>query len=427
VTSRRPSTGELTDAAPEDAPGTKRAQAAESDAGASAASGDDEPGLSAMRAVWLTMRDEAPPDRGLAELLAAARRQADVMRPPSLWQRLVAGLRRPPVLALATALVLIGGAVLIGRRLPDELSRPEPPAVSADPAGASRAGVVVQPRGETGSGQADERRRDPAGGPGAAEGPTDRPGNGSSATTDRPGGGDGLAGGGVGAVGAAAQDAPHPSPEAERASPRHATAPSAPALRPAERPLARDAVERHLAPPMPRARPSAPMAVPGAPVTPKDDGLVVGRDVPRPPAERVVVQRGASPPSSARNGAGASKAGEGAPSPTAARAGAEGRPGTGASSTAAAPTEEPARGENLGAKADDAPADSGPVAPTRRGATRGPVTREALAALYKQCAAAAQGGDCAAVKRLVEQIARTDRGYRARVAKDAAVAKCLAE
>jgi hypothetical protein len=77
---------------------------------------DDDPQLTSLRAVWLNMPDEDPPERGLAELMAAARVKADEMARPSWWQRLVALLRRPPVLALATVLVLLGGAVFIGQR-----------------------------------------------------------------------------------------------------------------------------------------------------------------------------------------------------------------------------------------------------------------------------------------------------------------------
>ena len=77
---------------------------------------DDDPQLKSLRAVWLSMPDEEPPERGLAELMAAARIKADEMAKPSLWQRITALLRRPPVLALATVLVLIGGAVFIGQR-----------------------------------------------------------------------------------------------------------------------------------------------------------------------------------------------------------------------------------------------------------------------------------------------------------------------
>jgi hypothetical protein len=82
------------------------------------ATGGGDPELAAMRSVWLAMRDEEPPSGGMAELLAAARVKAEAMASrPSRWRRLAAMLRRPPVLALATVVVLIGGAVLLGRRL----------------------------------------------------------------------------------------------------------------------------------------------------------------------------------------------------------------------------------------------------------------------------------------------------------------------
>jgi len=73
--------------------------------------------LRAMRSVWLSMREEDPPDGGLVDLLAAARAKAATMRArPTLWQRVLAVLKRPPALAFATVVVLVGGAVLfIGR------------------------------------------------------------------------------------------------------------------------------------------------------------------------------------------------------------------------------------------------------------------------------------------------------------------------
>jgi hypothetical protein len=49
-----------------------------------------------------------------------------------------------------------------------------------------------------------------------------------------------------------------------------------------------------------------------------------------------------------------------------------------------------------------------------------------LAQLYQQCSSAARRGDCTSVRRLVLQIKQEDRGYRGRLARDAAVAKCLA-
>ncbi len=74
----------------------------------------DDPQLHSLRAVWLGMADEDPPERGLAELMAAARVKAEEMAKPSLWQRITALLRRPAVLALASIMVLLGGAVLLG-------------------------------------------------------------------------------------------------------------------------------------------------------------------------------------------------------------------------------------------------------------------------------------------------------------------------
>jgi hypothetical protein len=77
---------------------------------------DDDDGLKSLRAVWLSMPDEDPPERGLADLMAAARVKAETMATPPLWQRFVDAMRRPPVLALATVMVLIGGAVLVSNR-----------------------------------------------------------------------------------------------------------------------------------------------------------------------------------------------------------------------------------------------------------------------------------------------------------------------
>ncbi len=72
---------------------------------------DDDPQLRSMRAAWRSLPDEDPPERGLAELMAAARQHADAMadtRAP--WWKL---LLRPPVLALVTVLVLLGGVFAV--------------------------------------------------------------------------------------------------------------------------------------------------------------------------------------------------------------------------------------------------------------------------------------------------------------------------
>ncbi|MGE0550646.1 MAG: hypothetical protein AB7O24_23000 [Kofleriaceae bacterium] len=78
---------------------------------------EDDLKLKQLRAVWVSMRDEQPSDRGLDALLAAAREKADVMRTaealPSWWQRFTSVMRKPPALAMASAVLVIGGAVVV--------------------------------------------------------------------------------------------------------------------------------------------------------------------------------------------------------------------------------------------------------------------------------------------------------------------------
>ena len=81
---------------------------------------------------WLSLPDEDPPDRGFAELMAAARVKAEVMANPPWWKRLFAVARRPPVLALATVVVVVCGVLVVGR--PHEEAMPPAPAVDV-PAG----------------------------------------------------------------------------------------------------------------------------------------------------------------------------------------------------------------------------------------------------------------------------------------------------
>jgi hypothetical protein len=155
---------------------------------------DDDAQLRSLRAVWLAMPDEDPPERGLDALLAAARTKAvelaaasselpaagpgeplaakpiETEVEPSWWRRLVASLRRPPMLALATVVVLVAGAALVGHRdmkatapsggsapskedVPTELydrsslqqEAPPPPSVPSDPGAALGAGNRVAP------------------------------------------------------------------------------------------------------------------------------------------------------------------------------------------------------------------------------------------------------------------------------------------
>jgi hypothetical protein len=120
---------------------TSRDPKAEPIVGPGADEADDDPQLKSLRAVWLSMPDEDPPERGLAELMAAARVKAEAMTKPSLWQRIAALLLRPPVLALATVLILIGGAVFIGQR--KESIGPAEPVVEVDRARDLNAGSAA--------------------------------------------------------------------------------------------------------------------------------------------------------------------------------------------------------------------------------------------------------------------------------------------
>ena len=105
--------------------GPERDERGERGAGAASDAGDaldeldalEDPALRSMRAVWISMREEDPPAAGLSALLAAARSQAEAMRPREpWWQRVLASLRRPPVFAFATVTVLLGGAVVLSSR-----------------------------------------------------------------------------------------------------------------------------------------------------------------------------------------------------------------------------------------------------------------------------------------------------------------------
>jgi hypothetical protein len=84
---------------------------------------------------WLSLPDEDPPERGFAELMAAARAKAEIMASPPWWKRIGDLLRRPPVLALATVVVLIGGVIIVHRD-PAQMSAPvaaPPPVVETAP------------------------------------------------------------------------------------------------------------------------------------------------------------------------------------------------------------------------------------------------------------------------------------------------------
>ena len=67
--------------------------------------------------MFATMREseEDPPLRGLAELIAAASARVPESAPRSWWQRLAVPLRQPPILAVTSIAILIGGAFAIWR------------------------------------------------------------------------------------------------------------------------------------------------------------------------------------------------------------------------------------------------------------------------------------------------------------------------
>jgi hypothetical protein len=232
--------------------------------------------LRAMRSVWLSMRDEDPPDGGLVNLLSAARAKAETLRAgPTLRQRVAAWVRRPPALAFATVVVLVGGAVLVLGR-------------------------------SNGHRSAD------------------------------------LAAGSSGAL--------------------------------TERALPAEAVVRR-------------------------------SDVAASPAKEAVPELARTAVAAPTKEAVSTAAREGSLSRTVAR----GADGDATTAKAASHEEIAARHARLADEEATARDD-----------------RKPLEQLYAQCSSAARRGDCAAVRTMIGKIAKTDRGYRVRVARDAAVARCLA-
>jgi len=74
---------------------------------------DDEPDPGSLRALWKDLPDEEPSARGHDLLMAAARAHAQTLVKAPWWQRVADVLRRPPVLALATIVVLASGALVV--------------------------------------------------------------------------------------------------------------------------------------------------------------------------------------------------------------------------------------------------------------------------------------------------------------------------
>lgn len=347
---------------------------------------DEGPELRAMRSVWFTMRDEDPPEGGLAELLAAARAKAETMQArPTLWQRLAAGLRRPPALALATVLVLVGGAVLLGRRgmdapvldharAPSGMMEADPTASATPPVGSPRAdGSFAQGQTVANPAPADERA-------------ATRGGSSGDTATPEP----------AAEVEAAVKQTMTPDPARSRPAAvatagGHRAADAEPVATAGERPggFTDDTV------------------VPPAPPPPAH---VAPRPEPTLPAPSREVSASAPAPEGASSSgdlAGTARSSRNAPPPA-------------DTNDVARQAGKKASNEAKDDEATSLPRDKAAAAP---GASPG----ASISQLYNQCESAAKRGDCAAVRRMVERIARSDRGYRARVAKDSPVGKCLAE
>lgn len=105
---------------------------------------DDDLSLGSMRSLFRDLRDadEEPPARGMAELLAAARQQAEHNKvkheeavaeaSPSLWRKFLAMFARPPVLAFATIALLVGGGIIVTRHKDDVGDTAKAPSVALD-------------------------------------------------------------------------------------------------------------------------------------------------------------------------------------------------------------------------------------------------------------------------------------------------------
>jgi len=357
-----------------------------------------------MRAVWLTMRDEDPPERGLAELLAAAGAKAEAMQArPAWWQRLAAGLRRPPALALATVLVLAGGAVLVGRhgvdapvpvnaREPSGMVAADPAAAATPPVGSARAG---------GSFAEGQTTANPA------------PADDRTAATL-----------GAGAGSAGSPMTPEAAVKLEVAGRRQVTSGVAPAA------------------PAAVAPPGGPRAEGAAPVVTSHEDLDVvtgGTVAPPSPAGHVAPRREPPLKAPAREEAAASEAGHDNARASGDLAGAArlsrnpppAAPGDAAKQTGKKAVKEAKADAATRSERDkSAGSPSGPADGSPAGSADGPANESPDASidqLYQQCEAAARRGDCAVVRRLAVRIAKSDRGYRDRVARDSPVGKCLAE
>jgi len=341
---------------------------------------DEAPDLRAMRSVWLAMRDEDPPAGGLTELLAAARAKAETMQArPTLYQRLTAGLRRPPALALATVLVLVGGAVLLGRRSVDAPVRvrvTDPSGIVARAPVAPAAAPAGRPDGVNGS-----FAQPPIA-------PATVPADERSAT-------------GAGSGGNAVP--PEPGAKLEAAGKSSVTPGSAMGEPAAEAPAGDH-----------RAADAAPVVI----AVEGSGGVTRNTEAPPVSAGHVALRREPTlkapsrgpPPSEAAPEGGALTSGDLA--------------GTARGRNARSPAEDPGEvAKQAGKKATKEAKDDEATNAEHDKQAASPAG--SIEQLYEQCESAARRGDCAAVRRLIARITTRDRGYRARVAKDSAIGKCL--
>ncbi len=339
----------------------------------------DDPALRSMRAMWISMRDEEPPAAGLAELLAAARVKAEEMRPREpWWRRIAVALRRPPVLALATAVVLLGGAVVIGARREafDAMPRIEGPPAGGGEAAPAKLEQAMAPAEDTAAGSAAPAPAEATGGGGVAGAPA--------------------------VVAAATAGVSEDEPTA---------APGGGATRPAPRPAFRAAAPR---------RGSAPPAAPAPEVAAPVAGTVtadrtVAADPPPITRERVEAEAAAAPVA-----APAVVAPPAPPPPAAPPPPSVPRDVKGPKQRLQIADDGGSAGEAIVAAPDSSSAGGERIETTRRPA--GPT----VAQLAKQAETAAARGDCAAVRAIASRIRKLDAAaHRSLAERSAAVARCL--
>jgi hypothetical protein len=334
-----------------------------------------EPKLDALRTVWLSMRDEEPPERGLAALLFAARDQAAAIPlRRARWRRLLIGPRRPPILALATVAVLLGGAALVARRA-DQVAMPEAAVARGGSAPTAASSPPESPAGTTGTGKTASAPADTTGTGMTVRAPT-AAGQESSAISSA------AVKAALGAASlsthsAAGGDPGKARPEASTISAGDSAGDSvAPRSPPPERAGLRPSKAS-----LPTARTDDGSATTGAkPDVPPDRGSVTS---PRPPQRPEAVTRDGT-----RRGLTRGQAGN----------------------TGDLQRRPAAEGDLKASETSTERSAAPPVEP-----------------LGEQCESAARRGDCAAVRRIMGRITQIDRDFHARMAKDAAVAKCLAD